>query len=326
MISIIVPVYNSERYLTTCLNSIISQTFSEFELILVNDGSTDNSFGICRFFSIQDNRIRLIDKSNGGVSSARNIGIREAVGQFITFIDSDDYVKADYLKQLVENIGIDCDLIQSGLSFFTDGTKEIIGAEKLPEYDNLQRSIVEDCFTMATLPLITSPVAKLYRASIIKKENIYFDEQLSYGEDRDFNLRFINVAKTAKSISYCGYLYRKELLNSLSSNRDYLKMLDIDLQYWNNLRDYLEKNKCASEKVITYLADRLFNIYNDRLLQYAKSDISFRRLSSVVKEITSSWAFKWLHNHMEYANANVIVKRLYLSGYYWIITAYLQII
>ncbi len=100
-ISIIVPVYNIEKYFHRCVDSILSQTFTDFELLLINDGSNDNSGAICDEYAAKDARIRVFHKENGGVSSARNLGLDNAKGEWITFVDSDDYVKPDYLSNLL---------------------------------------------------------------------------------------------------------------------------------------------------------------------------------------------------------------------------------
>lgn len=104
LISIIIPVYNVEQYLSRCINSIINQTYKNIEIILVNDGSTDNSQEICNKYKIKDNRINVINKKNGGLSDARNEGIKVATGKFITFVDSDDYVSDDYVDCLFSMI------------------------------------------------------------------------------------------------------------------------------------------------------------------------------------------------------------------------------
>ena len=99
-ISIIIPIYNVESYLRKCLDSIMEQSFSYFELLLINDGSTDSSGQICQEYVEKDDRIRYFEKENGGVSSARNFGIKHSRGEYITFIDSDDWVDSDYLEVL----------------------------------------------------------------------------------------------------------------------------------------------------------------------------------------------------------------------------------
>lgn len=103
-ISVVVPIYNVDRWLPRCLTSIIGQSFTEFELLLVNDGSTDDSLEICQSFSKKDERIKIINKENGGLSDARNAGIDIAQGRYIVFVDSDDYLERNYLFNLYHNI------------------------------------------------------------------------------------------------------------------------------------------------------------------------------------------------------------------------------
>ncbi|WP_413307844.1 glycosyltransferase [Bacillus sp. 1P10SD] len=99
-ISIVVPIYNVERYLPACLDTILEQPFSDFELILVNDGSTDNCLDICNEYSLKDDRINVVNKKNGGLSSARNAGIEVSTGKYIVFIDPDDQICENYLESL----------------------------------------------------------------------------------------------------------------------------------------------------------------------------------------------------------------------------------
>ena len=103
MISIIIPVYNAEHYLRQCIESVIAQTFEDWEAILVNDGSKDGSLAICQEYAAKDKRIKVIDKSNGGPSSARNRGLNEAKGEFVYFMDADDWVETKFLDNFVRN-------------------------------------------------------------------------------------------------------------------------------------------------------------------------------------------------------------------------------
>ena len=124
VISVIVPVYNVEKYLTNCVNSIIKQTYEELEIILINDGSSDNSGIICDDFSKKDNRIKVIHKENGGLSDARNVGIDIATGELITFIDSDDYISKNMLEKLYNAlIGTMSDIAVCGTTLITDEYK-----------------------------------------------------------------------------------------------------------------------------------------------------------------------------------------------------------
>ena len=119
-ISVIVPVYNAEKTLRRCVDSILAQTFEDFELILINDGSKDQSGDICDEYAAKDSRVKTIHKTNGGVSSARNAGLRIAQGEYIAFIDSDDYIDNDYLLGFKH---YDADLIISGAKLISINNK-----------------------------------------------------------------------------------------------------------------------------------------------------------------------------------------------------------
>ena len=109
MISVIVPVYNAEKYLHRCINSILAQTFVDIELLLIDDGSTDSSSVICDKYAKKDQRVRVFHKENGGVSSARNLGLDNAQGEWIAFVDGDDWVKETYLSNLLSHVREDID-------------------------------------------------------------------------------------------------------------------------------------------------------------------------------------------------------------------------
>lgn len=115
LITVIIPFYNSEKYIKKCLTSVLNQTYKDLEIILVNDGSKDNSRNICKEMMKNDSRIKLLDKENGGVSSARNIGIKKATGDFITFVDSDDELEIDLYEKMVKSINEEVDIICCGL-------------------------------------------------------------------------------------------------------------------------------------------------------------------------------------------------------------------
>lgn len=182
LVSIIVPVYNTAKYLERCITSILSQTYKEFELLLIDDGSTDNSLDICERFAKLDNRISVFNLINSGVSYARNLGIEKANGSYIMFIDSDDFICefmiADMVYEFEENIGI----ILCGYNLCASDTmcvsSKILSSEKkiIYELDDMI-PILEKCW---------SPWGKLYRREII--DNIRFNENVSMAEDLKFNV------------------------------------------------------------------------------------------------------------------------------------------
>jgi len=204
-VSIIVPVYNTERYLHRCIDSILSQTFLDFELLLIDDGSRDCSGKICDFYSQNDSRIKVFHKRNNGVSSARNFGIKQSSGDYITFIDSDDYVSSDYLDKLID-CRKHCQLSVSGCYLVSDGVDTdcqfgIPGVYNLNEFVSTLDSNLD-------IAPFRSPWAKLFMSEIIKSNKIFFDEDMTIGEDTCFFFSYLLLCNNISISNSCTYYWR----------------------------------------------------------------------------------------------------------------------
>lgn len=179
LISIIIPIYNTEKYLRRCLDSVLTQTYKDFECILVDDGSTDASGKICDEYAAKDNRFKVFHKRNGGVSSARNLGLDNANGEYIAFCDADDYVEKNWIEVFAANI-VGRDLVVSSFN-------RIEGKEKIPiiypyhiEEMELLWAVLEIDGTAGLL------WNKCFRADIIEKYHIRFNKDFKLWEDEDF--------------------------------------------------------------------------------------------------------------------------------------------
>lgn len=211
-VSIIVPIYNGEDKLESCIQSVLKQTYQEWELILVNDGSKDHSLEICQNYANMYESIIVIDKENGGVSSARNYGLREAKGEYIQFIDCDDYVESDYLEVLVREIEQkNADLVISGYTRHKNGK---ISRNVPSSYvsDGVQQ-FSQIFFLLYNRWLINIPWNKLFRKNLIKSD---FPGELSLGEDLIFNLNYLQQCKRIAIVDCSGYHYCIENGNSLA--------------------------------------------------------------------------------------------------------------
>lgn len=213
-ISIIVPVYNSEDYLQRCVDSIINQTYTNWECILVDDGSNDKSGTICDRFALQDERISVIHKDNNGVSSARNIGIASACGKWIYFIDSDDYVDEDALQSLIIKLNVNIDLLIHGFTDDYDEGKVVIKHNYNANDHNTIPQIIEYADRMG---LLRGPVCKLFKAQIIQKYNILFDTTMSYGEDTKFSFEYLGYCNAIGLVPLPLYYYCHRRGNSLTA-------------------------------------------------------------------------------------------------------------
>ena len=217
-ISVIVPVYNVEEYLEECLENIQNQTYTDIEVVLVNDGSTDCSKEICERFCLQDSRFRLINQENQGQSIARNIGVAESRGELIVFIDSDDIVKIDLLEKLINYISDGIDIVEcnktENFECLNEEEKEI----KIKDFES--NEALYQCFNYK---ISWSPVAKLYRREIVEK--VPFLENLIY-EDFYTGIVSLKYINKIRKIDYIGYYYRYH--TSSTMNQKYSeKNLDI---------------------------------------------------------------------------------------------------
>lgn len=202
LISIIVPTYNSENKIQKCINSILNQSFKNYELIIINDGSTDNTEQICRELSFKDKRIKLYNKENGGVSSARNYGLERCIGDYVTFIDSDDEITTNYIETLINYKNYDL-VITSFMNKFSEF--------HLKECQYEYKELSENLNLIINHPFLLYCVCgKLFKGSIIKQNNILFDKNLKLYEDTIFTLNYFLHCNNIKILSYKGYLYNGE--------------------------------------------------------------------------------------------------------------------
>lgn len=202
LVSIIVPVYNASNYLDTCIKSIIEQTYSFLDIILVDDCSSDQSLSICQMWENRDKRIRVIQhENNKGVSAARNTGLELAKGNYISFVDSDDWIDKTFIEKLVDAIE-NCDIVACG---YEKVYEKLQHKFLINESGNLER----EKFVFHTIcdnKIGSYACNKLFRYELI--ENIQFDESLIIGEDLDFVIQYVNKCKTYKYINECLYKYR----------------------------------------------------------------------------------------------------------------------
>ena len=212
-ISVIIPVYNSEHYLRACIDSVLAQNYTNFELLLINDGSTDSSGKICDEYVLQDTRIKVFHQENRGVSSARNFGIQESLGQWITFVDSDDILEEDYLTALVSaSSHSKADLIIQGFKKFGNGIEKNmhlgVGLFSASDFRTL--------FQIKKIQNFGFPFSKLFKGEIIKKHQISFPISFSIAEDLAFMLMYLSKTQTIQLDAVHHYLYR-QVDNSLSN-------------------------------------------------------------------------------------------------------------
>lgn len=202
-ISIIIPVYNAEMYLYRCIDSIFAQTFTDFELLLIDDGSIDKSGAICDEYVARDSRVRVFHKENCGVSCARNFGLDNAQGKWIAFVDADDWLETTALEKMLETA--DADLIIGSVKFHPSGTKgNLLNENKRVARENLNELLINQIDHYS----ISGPWAKLYKTKIIENNKLRFDTSLCFGEDSLFVKEYLLHTNSIRCINDLCYNYQ----------------------------------------------------------------------------------------------------------------------
>lgn len=295
MISIIIPVYNTEKYLKECLDSILKQTYRDIEIILVNDGSTDHSLKICYEYQNKDTRIRVFDKKNTGVSSTRNFGLKEAKGEYISFCDSDDIIVPQlYEKLMIKLLENDVDRVCGGYSYlYSDGhvlyckprrkDGKYSAKELLP--------VMIDDGTMSGF-LFSGVNNSIFKKEIINKYNIKFSEQIKYNEDSLFSFEYMLHSENIYSYqSESLYLYRQHTSSSTAKRNledNYIKLRERLKKLINN-DEKINLETQLRRRNVTETFWKIMDIVNklekNEAIKKIKLEISKENFQNNLKEI-----------------------------------------
>lgn len=303
-VSIMIPCYNISNHLRKCVESIIAQTYTNFELILVNDGSTDDTGKIGDEYAKKDHRIRVFHKSNGGASSARNFALDKAKGDLVLFIDGDDYIKVDYIEQLLENYEDGnwpiCGMVnvRNHISTNNENFKKLL--QRYPE-KRIEKNNFMDLLSFYSF---SSPCARIYSAKIIREKTIRFDENVSYQEDLLFNLEYAKYVKYVKLIDYFGYCYVAHEGSSTGRFHENFKQRESllkELLIYSNGQD----NKLVLQEFIFQTAMReISNIMHKKSLKDKRSRIE------EIDEFFNSKSYQFIHTYIRNSKINFVLKAL----------------
>lgn len=247
LISIIVPVYNVENYIQKCIDSILNQTYKFIEIILVDDGSTDNSSKICDTNQKKDKRIKVIHKKNGGLSSARNVGIKHATGKYLTFIDSDDYINKNFLSILYANlVNYNADISCCSLVRIKKNSIEKNNSKQRITIFNSMEAL-EDMLYQKKLD--NSACAKLYKKSLFKDIQYPLD---FFFEDMATTYKLYLKSKTIvkSNLGYYYYFQREGSILHKKQDKNITDLLKILQTMQNDLRKIPELDKAMESRII----------------------------------------------------------------------------
>lgn len=279
-ISIIVPVYNKSDTLKRCIESVLNQDYQNLELILVDDGSSDNSYEICLSYGEKDTRVKVFKKENGGVSSARNFGLKVASGEFIQFVDADDFLEKNMCSKLISSyFENDFDVVVCSYKKHTD---DKIKNKMSLDFECESISQFKDKFAfLFENVLFNSPWNKLYKR---EKINFLFDEDFSLGEDLLFNLEYFKTCKKVKIIKNCLYNYVDKSFDSLSKVYSDT-LLEKQIYLYKKVKAF--SKECFGDDFLYGSIDRVFLkeiYYLLKKIVYQK-DLSKKEKISKIKDI-----------------------------------------
>ena len=237
-VSIIIPIFNIERYLERCIKSVQRQTYQDIEIILIDDGSTDQSPAICDALCAYDKRIKVVHQRNKGVSAARNVGIKLAAGEWVMFVDGDDWIDPYAVEQLYLRTQESCDVVAATYTWERQGTStqaSTIGFEE-HTYKSVDKKkyLLGLCLVRPTeipvafpedmhkCPAFGVPIAKLYRKTFLINNQIHFPEDIEMGEDRFFNLQVMYHARSVKFVNISIYHYCIRTGSALNSELSFM--------------------------------------------------------------------------------------------------------
>lgn len=282
MLSIVVTVFNKAKYLEQCINSILSQTYQDIEVICIDDGSTDNSNEILKRFECS--KLKIFRQSNMGLGAARNVGIRLARGEFITFVDADDYLEKNTYELSIKKIG-NADLLCFGIKTFGTENKAILNNDK--RYYKIRFNGIKKIKDNVILETDVSACNKIFRTSIIKKYQIYFPENIFY-ED---NVFFYEYTNSINSIFYLKkYLYNYRRAEDTIMGKSFLKEgRAIDhLKIVEILGDFYKKNDLILQK--TYILTEIFRrglMFSYVSTPKSKLDMVYKYATYLAKKLVS---------------------------------------
>ena len=302
--SIIVPVYNVEDYIEKCLDSICNQTFEDFEVIVVNDGTKDNSGYFIDEFAKKDKRIRSFKKRNGGLSSARNFGVKKARGAYILFVDSDDYIEKDLLKKLNTVIEKNKDL--ELIRFQINEVNEYTGITKKLDSTVFDICSGEEGFVKLTTNSLLEPAwAYAYKSDFFKKYNFMYASGKLH-EDFGLTPYIIVKAKKMCSIDYYGYNYliRENSIMTSASEDKLIARANDTLYHFDNLLKWIDEDKGVSEDTKKVFRSFIANVLISKSIIVPKAYLKF-----YIKELKKRNISKYLLSN----NIPRLVKKLVIK-------------
>lgn len=273
LISVIVPVYNVERFLDECVESILKQTYRNLQIILIDDGSTDSSGKICDYYAKKDDRVLVIHQKNMGVSAARNVGLKEAKGKFLAFADSDDYLPPDAYENMLKNWTSNTELLMGRIQKTTENGGLMGKADFFSVTAIEKNEFIEDLLAEKKFAYLGYLVDKLFLGDVIQDNKITFDSLIKVNEDRLFILQYLLCIKYVSIMEDIVYFYRQRSSGVINKTRNNVSITDDEMTVLNSFYEMRKICKRYSEKLYYVCGRKGFESGLDLLKRVASEDM-----------------------------------------------------
>lgn len=299
-LSIIIPVYNAEKYIDICMMSIMKELDNDIEIVLLDDGSTDNSLPIIKKF--KQKNVRIFHHTNHGVSYTRNRGIKVASGEYIMFVDSDDYLIEGWRGRILNSMKDQPDII-----YFSDKINKPLIKKK---------EVIDAIFGVNlknNIGNMSSPWSKLYKKDLLLKNNICFDTNLINGEDALFNLNAILSANSIEKIN-CG-IYKYRIYNTSSSRTYSTKFLNSNFYFLSKVEKLLDESKCDNRNKNRYISKSVvYSVYLYLCLIYTLSNKEERK--KAFEEFKSNAIWMYIKKYSFSKDCSLLINFIYFCVKY----------
>lgn len=322
LISVIIPIYNVRKYISRCINSVIGQSYSQIEIILVDDGSTDGSSAVCDKFAKKDSRIRVIHKKNAGVSVARNVGIENSKGKYICFLDSDDFLPKRSLEWLYQGV-FNEDVELSIGSWTMIGAKGVRSNQY--EKQKVSRAEKENFIQALNMPEMKGPVAKLFCAEIIKNNNLSFPENILVSEDTIFVYQYLKHCNNIQVLDKNVYYYNRLSINSATTKyyEDFHKasllclkeflcnVVDDDIELYRlQVQEKIVKDFLSVKDYFLYFQNKNREEVKSKILEFYSWLNPYLRIDAILADEQSFEQFLYIYPFLEAGDIDSITARI----------------
>lgn len=327
-LSIVIPVYNAYPYLENCIESILNQKFEDFELLLINDGSTDSSLDICRKYECKDKRIRVFDKANSGVSDTRNYGINEIKGDYVLFVDGDDWIEHNTLEALFEVVDYNNpDLIIFGISIDVEnetGINSTLNSYKRSSW-RTKTEIKGNVYNLFEQALINSSCNKLYKSEVLLNNNIRFKNSF-VGEDTEFNLDYLHFIDHIEVLNHCFYHYIKRIEGNSVTSGFYEDYFSRYIEVHKKMKNFFTLNNKLDSDIEQILLNTMVSQYLGVIFKVFKSKNSWIDKKTFLNSGINNQLVRDSLLHARVTSFKEKMFRLLIANKFYLISNYIYIL